>query len=418
MDRMIEKKRFTLKRAALTVAIVTFVGAILYGAVFRDYSAKLNVELDRITVSTVTSGLFREFIPVRGSVVPLLTIYLDAVEGGRVEKKFLEEGSMVEKGAPILQMSNPALELSVMNQETLQLEQLNNFQSIRINLDQKAIERQNQLIETEYRLHEAERDFALMEGLFKRDLVPGLEYEKSRDNLNYCRKRLEFSLETLRQDSLYSCGQIASMDASVQRLELNLLAVKKNLENLFVRAPVSGQLSLLDAEIGEQKLQGQRLGQIDVLDGYKVRAYIDEYYISRINQGQTATCELAGKAYQLVLKKVYPEVRNGQFEVDLEFNGDIPSDIRRGQTLQLKLALGDLSEAFLLARGGFYQSTGGNWAFVLDQAGRVAVRRSIRIGRQNTENFEVLEGLSPGEKVITSSYENYMNVDKLVINDR
>jgi len=415
MDRIIEKKRFTLKRILLLSGAVTFLGAVLYGFILGDRSAKLNVELERITISTVTQGPFREFIPIRGNVVPLLTIYLDAVEGGRVEKKFLEEGSMVEKGDPILQMSNPALELSVMNQEALLFEQINNFQTIRINLDQQAITRQNQLIEADFQVREAERDYSQKEELFKRSLAPKLEYEKSRDNMEYWRKRYEFTVETLRQDSLYRHGQIASMEASVERLQMNLSAVKKNLENLFLRAPVSGQLTLLDAEIGESKSQGQRLGQIDVLDGYKVRAYIDEYYISRVSQDQTATCELAGQAYQLVLKKVYPEVRNGQFEVDLEFTGEVPPDIRRGQTLQIKLALGDLTEAILVARGGFYQSTGGNWAFVLDPSGRFAVRRPIRIGRQNMEQFEVLEGLKPGEKVITSTYENYQDVDKLVL---
>jgi HlyD family secretion protein len=337
------------------------------------------------------------------------------VEGGRVEKIFVEEGNMVEKNDPILQMSNPALELSVMNQEAILFEQINNFQTIRINLDQQAITRQNQLIETDYQVREAERDYSQKEELVKKDLVSKQEYEKSRDNMVYWRKRQEFMVQTLQQDSLYRHGQIASMETSVERLQMNLAAVKQSLENLFLRAPVSGQLSLLDAEIGQQKSQGQRLGQVDILDGYKVRAYIDEYYISRVNQGQTATCDLAGQTYQLVLKKVYPEVRNGQFEVDLEFTGGVPQDIRRGQTLQIKLALGDLTEAILLARGGFYQSTGGNWAFVVGPSGGSAVRRPIRIGRQNTEQFEVLEGLKPGEKVVTSTYENYKDVDKLIL---
>jgi HlyD family secretion protein len=415
MDRPIEKKRFTLKRILFFSLALIFVVAVLYGFILGDRSAKLNVELERITISTVTQGPFREFIPVRGSVVPLQTIYLDAVEGGRVEKIFVEEGNMVEKNDPILQMSNPALELSVMNQEAILFEQINNFQTIRINLDQQAITRQNQLIETDYQVREAERDYSQKEELVKKDLVSKQEYEKSRDNMVYWRKRQEFMVQTLQQDSLYRHGQIASMETSVERLQMNLAAVKQSLENLFLRAPVSGQLSLLDAEIGQQKSQGQRLGQVDILDGYKVRAYIDEYYISRVNQGQTATCDLAGQTYQLVLKKVYPEVRNGQFEVDLEFTGEVPQDIRRGQTLQIKLALGDLTEAILLARGGFYQSTGGNWAFVVGPSGGSAVRRPIRIGRQNTEQFEVLEGLKPGEKVVTSTYENYKDVDKLIL---
>ena len=416
MDRPIEKKIFTWKRILLFSVALIFVTAVLYGFILGDRSAKLNVELERITVSTVTRGPFREFIPIRGSVIPLQILHLDAVEGGRVEKVFVEEGNMVKKGDPILQMSNPALELSVMNQEAISIEQINNFQTIRISLDQQAITRKNQLIEADYQLQEAERDHSQKEELFKKALISKQEYERSRDNMAYCRKRQEFMVQTLQQDSLYRNGQIASMAASVERLQMNLTAVKQSLQNLYLRAPASGQLSLVDAEVGQQKSQGQRLGQIDLLDGYKVRAHIDEYYISRINQGQTAISELAGQTYPLALKKVYPEVRNGQFEVDLEFTGGVPRDIRRGQTLQIKLALGDLAEAILLARGGFYQSTGGNWAFVVDPSGNFAVRRPIRIGRQNTEQFEVLEGLQPGEKVVTSTYENYREVDKLVLN--
>ncbi|MFH1070296.1 MAG: HlyD family efflux transporter periplasmic adaptor subunit [Candidatus Glassbacteria bacterium] len=415
MDRIIEKKRFSLKRILIASFSLMFILAALYGFILGDHSAKLNVELERVTVSTVSKGPFQEFIPVRGNVVPLKTIYLDAVEGGRVEKRFVEEGLTVQKGDPILQLSNPALELNVMSQEALLLEQMNNFQTIRISLDRQGIERQNQLIETEHQLKIAEIDFEQKNGLFGKGLVAKLEYETSSNNLEYWRKRREFMVQTLYQDSLYRSGQIANLESSVQRLQLNLTAVKQNLENLFLRAPASGQLTLLEAEIGEQIPQGKRLGQIDVPEGYKVRAEIDEYYISRVNQGQTATCELTGSQYRLVLNKMYPEVRNGQFEVDLEFVERVPEGIHRGQSLQLKLALGDLSDASLVARGGFYQATGGNWAFVVDPSAKFALRRPIRLGRQNTDFFEVLEGLEPGEKVITSSYENYQNIDKLIL---
>ncbi len=415
MDRQIEKKRFSRKRILLFASGVILILVLIYAFVLADSGARLNVELERITVSDVTDGPFQEYIPVRGSLVPLTTIYLDAVEGGRVEKRFVEEGAMVQKGDPILQLSNPALELSVMNQEALLFEQINNFQAIRINLDQQAIERQNQLIETEHQLKLAEIDFAQKDGLYARELASRVEYETSRNNLDYWRQRKQFMLQTLEQDSLYRSGQIASMETSVDRLQLNLAAVKQSLENLFLHAPATGQLTMFEAEIGEQKMQGQRLGQIDLQDGYKVRAEIDEYYLARVRAGQSAGCELAGQSYSLLLKKVYPQVRNGQFEVDLEFTGAVPPGIQRGQSLQLKLALGDLSQAVLLPRGGFYQSTGGNWAFVLDPDGKYAVRRPIRLGRQNTDFFEVLEGLRPGEKVVTSGYENYQDIDKLVL---
>jgi HlyD family secretion protein len=417
MDRKIDKKRWTLKRIVWLSVSLIFIAAILYGIIFGDHRAKLNVDLERITISTVTQEPFQEFIPIRGNVVPILTVYLDAVEGGRVEKIFVEEGGMVQEGDSILQLSNPTLELSVMNQEALIFEQMNNFQNIRISLDQQEITRQDQMIEIEHRLAEAGRTFFADEKLHARGLVTQQAYETSRENCEYWKKKREFMTETLRQDSLYRQGQVANLESAVRRLEMNLAAVKRNLENLFVKAPVSGQLSFLDAEIGESKSQGQRLGQVDVLDGFRVRAKIDEYYISRIQRGQSATCSLGGRTCRLLLTKVYPEVRDGEFEVDLEFVEETPEDIRRGQTLQIRLALGDLTEALLVDRGGFYQSTGGNWAFVVDPTSSFAVRRTIKVGRQNTEYFEVLEGLEPGERVITSSYENYLDVEKLVLKE-
>ena len=417
MDRKIEKKRWTPKRIIWLSVGVVLTAVILYGFIFGDHRAKLNVDLERITISTVTRGPFQEFIPIRGNVVPILTVYLDAVEGGRVEGIFMEEGGIVEEGDSILQLSNPALELSVMNQEALIFEQMNNFQNIRISLDQQEITRQDQMIEIEHRLAEAGRIFFADEQLHAKSLVTQQAYDTSRETYEYWKKKRKFMTETLRQDSLYRQGQIANLEASVRRLEMNLTAVKQNLENLFVKAPVSGQLTFLDAEIGELKSRGQRIGQVDVLDGFRVRAKIDEYYISRVNRGQSATCSLSGQTCRLLLIKVYPEVRDGEFEVDLEFVEQTPEDIRRGQTLQIRLALGDLTEALLVDRGGFYQSTGGNWAFVVDPTSSFAVRRPIKVGRQNTEYFEVLEGLEPGERVITSSYENYLDVEKLVLKE-
>ncbi|MBN2289036.1 MAG: HlyD family efflux transporter periplasmic adaptor subunit [Candidatus Glassbacteria bacterium] len=415
MDRQIEKKFWTARRTIWlgTGGIITLV--FLFGFILADYSAKLNIQRERITVSTVIKGPFQEFIPVRGSVVPIKTIYLDAVEGGRVEKLFLEEGSMVEQGDSILQLSNPDLELSVMNQEANLFEQLNDFQNIRISLDQQAITRQNQLIEIEHGLEQAEREFTRNSELMAKDLVAKQDYEQSREDIAYWRKRRDFMIRTLEQDSLYRIGQIAQLETSGERLRMNLEAVKRNLDNLMLSAPVSGQLTLLDAEIGELKSKGQRLGQIDVMSGYMLRASIDEFYIARVKRCQEATCEISGSEYRLVLQKVYPEVREGRFEVDLDFVGEVPPGIRVGQSLQCRLALGGLSEAVLLPRGGFYQSSGGNWVFVVDRSGESAVRRQIRIGRQNMEHYEVLEGLDPGERVVTSSYDNYLQIEKLII---
>ena len=415
MDRPIEKKFWSARRITWLVIGAVMTLAPLFVFVLADHSVRLNVQRERITVSTVARGPFQEYISLRGSVAPIKTIFLDAVEGGRVEKIFLEEGSIVEQGDSILQLSNPDLELNVMNQEANLFEQLNDFQNIRINLDQQTITRQNQLIEIEHSLQTAERDFTRDNKLIEKDLVPRQDYEKSREDVAYWRTRRDFMIKTLEQDSLYRIGQIAQLETSVERLRMNLEAVKRNLDNLTLRAPVSGQLTLLDAEIGELKSKGQRLGQIDVMSGYKVRASIDEFYIARVIRGQEADCELSGSGYGLTVQKVYPEVREGKFEVDMDFTGQVPDGIRVGQSIQCKLALGGLSEAGLLPKGGFYQGSGGNWVFVVDRSGEYAVRRPIKIGRQNIEFFEVLEGLEPGEQVVTSSYDNYMQIEKLII---
>jgi HlyD family secretion protein len=411
------KRRFQVRNLLVLAIVVLILGAVLYGFIWRDRSDKLKVNLERITVSTVVKGPFQEFIPLRGNVVPLQMVYLDAVQGGRVEEIFVKEGGAVRRGDPILRLSNPALELSVMNQEALMLEQINSFQAIRINLDQQATERRSALIEAEYRLAEARRSWTQKQALFQEGLAPRVDEETTRDALEFWQQRREFILKTQEQDALYRNGQVKGMEAAVDRLQLNLAAVKENLKDLFLRAPVDGQLTLLDAEIGEQKTQGQRLGQIDIPGGYKVRAEIDEYYISRVATGQSAACELLGETYRLTLGRIYPEVRAGRFEVDLEFLGDAPKGIHRGQSLLLKLGLGDSTETIQLPRGGFFQATGGNWAFVLDASGRTAVRRAIRIGRQNAEAFEVLRGLEPGETVVTSGYEDYEKIDKLILGD-
>lgn len=267
----------------------------------------------------------------------------------------------------------------------------------------------------EHELVQKKREYLKNRKLIDRDLIKREDYEQSKEDYDYWLKKQDFMVQTMRQDSLLREGRIAQLASSAGRLRTNLEALRETLESLSVRAPVSGQLSSLNAEIGEMKSPGQRLGQIDVLDAFKVRAAIDEFYIARISSGLTGTFQLAGEDYDLVLKKVYPEVLDGQFEVDLEFVGRVPPDIRRGQTLQIRLALGDLSEAILLPRGGFYQTTGGNWVFAVDASGSYATRKPIRTGRQNPEFFEILEGLAPGEQVVTSSYENYEEIEKLIL---
>ncbi len=415
MDRRIERKRWTWRRLISFFVVGAFIAALLYQFLLGDHSSKLNVEARSIMISPVERGPFQEFIPVRGTVLPIQTIYLDAIEGGRVEQVLVEEGSVVQKGNPIVKLSNTNLRLNVMNQEALLFEQINNLRSTRVALEQRRLLQREKLLEVEYEIQQQRITYNRTAELKKRDLISEESFEKARENYEYLLRKKELMVETIRQDSLFNTVQIEQIGASIERMEANLKIAKQNLDNLVIKAPVTGQLTSLSAEVGESKSPGEHLGQIDVLEGYKIRASIDEFYIARINVGQSGTFDFDGEDYRLVIRKVYPEVRDGRFEVDLEFVGRTAEDIRRGQTLLIRLELGDLSEALLLPRGGFYQTTGGNWVFVVDPSGEFATRRKTRIGRQNPEYYEVVEGLRPGERVITSSYENFEKMDKLIL---
>lgn len=416
MDRKIEKKTWTPKRLALIAAATLFVAFVFYTIILGDHSSKLNVQAEKITLAKVNKGLFQEFIPVTGTVMPIKTIYLDAMEGGRVDKLFLEEGAFVKQGDAILKLTNTNLQMDVMFREAQLFEQINNLRNTRLAMEQNRLRNKSDLIDLEFQILNLKRKYDIAKGLVGQNLVSQQEYEQARDEYDYSLKRRDVLSETIRQDSILRAVQVTSLENSINHMQTNLGIIKENIENLTVRAPVNGQLTSRIAELGESKRAGDRLGQIDVLDGFKVRAGIDEHYIARIQIGQTGEFEFAGKTYQLVIRKVYPQVTNGRFEVDMEFVKDTPSDIRRGQSLQVRLELGDLSEAVMLPRGGFYQKTGGQWIYVVDPGGAFAVKRPIKLGRQNPQMFEVLDGVFPGEEVITSSYDSYGDIDKLILN--
>lgn len=416
MDRKIEKKTWTPKRLALIAAATLFVAFVFYTIILGDHSSKLNVQAEKITLAKVNKGLFQEFIPVTGTVMPIKTIYLDAMEGGRVDKLFLEEGAFVKQGDAILKLTNTNLQMDVMFREAQLFEQINNLRNTRLAMEQNRLRNKSDLIDLEFQILNLKRKYDIAKGLVGQNLVSQQEYEQARDEYDYSLKRRDVLSETIRQDSILRAVQVTSLENSINHMQTNLGIIKENMENLTVRAPVNGQLTSRIAELGESKRAGDRLGQIDVLDGFKVRAGIDEHYIARIQIGQTGEFEFAGKTYQLVIRKVYPQVTNGRFEVDMEFVKDTPSDIRRGQSLQVRLELGDLSEAVMLPRGGFYQKTGGQWIYVVDPGGAFAVKRPIKLGRQNPQMFEVLDGVFPGEEVITSSYDSYGDIDKLILN--
>ena len=414
MDRRIAKKRFTPRRIALGVLVAAVVAFGAY-ALLSVNPSSLNVEATKLTTAPVTHGPFLEYIVEQGAVMPLTTIYLDAVEGGRVEEVYIEQGTHVEQGTPILRLSNAALQLNVMQREAELFREVNRLRETRVTMEQRRLEMRAQLVELDYELRKAEREYERQDALLKADLISRQEYDEAKDNLEYFTRRREVTVETLRQDSLFQAVQIQQLEESIDRLQLNLVMVKENQENLTLRAPIAGLLSSLIAEVGESKPRGERLGQIDVEDEFKVRAAIDEHYIARIRSGQTGSFDFAGGTYDLVIRRVYPEVIEGQFEADLVFPGGMPDGLRRGQTLQVRIALGELADAMQVPRGGFYQKTGGRWIYVLDPAGETATRRMIRLGRQNSQFFEVLEGLEEGEQVITSMYDNFGDMEQLVL---
>ena len=414
MDRRIEKKRFTPRRIALgglAAAVIAF-GAY---ALLSVNPSSLNVDAEKLTLAPVTYGPFLEYIVEQGAVMPLTTIYLDAVEGGRVEEVYVEQGTHVEEGTPILRLSNANLQLSVMQREADLFREVNRLRETRVTMGQRRLSMRAGLVETEYLLRQAEREYARQDEMYKAELTSRQDYDEAKDNLEYLTRKRDVTVETLHQDSIFQTIQIQQLEESVDRLRRNLEVIKLNEENLTIRAPFTGLLSSLIAEVGESKPGGDRLGQIDVEDEFKVRAAIDEHYIARIRSGQAGSFDFAGGTYDLVISRVYPEVIEGQFEADMVFPEGMPEGLRRGQTLQVRIALGELADAMQVPRGGFYQKTGGRWIYVLDEAGEFAVRREIRLGRQNSQYFEVLEGLEEGETVITSMYDNFGDMERLVL---
>jgi len=415
MDRPIEQKKWNAKRIATIGGIVGIVGLIGASYYFTSGNSKLNVEADRISIVEVKEDTFQEFIPINGTVLPINSIYLDAAVGGRVEEKYVEDGAVLKKGDPIMRLSNTDQELSLVQQETQVLNLLTQAQIASTSAEQVSINNRNQMAEVEQAYREAERVYRLNKTLYAEKAIGSQEFEKSTNDYNYQKQRVTLTKQILRQDSI-SRGQKAHQDGQTfQRTQSALNLMRQKVGDLIVRSPVDGQLTSFDAEIGQNKNVGERLGQLDVLTGFKIRAEIDEHYINRIFSDQVGQFTISGKTYRLKIKKVYTQVTNGRFQVDMEFVDERPKGIRRGQTLQIRLALSEETKALLLAKGGFYQQTGGNWIFKLDKNGHTAYRVDIQLGRQNPEYYEILKGLQPGDKVIVSSYESYDKIQELSI---
>ncbi len=415
MDRVIEKKKWSRKRIltiAGILAIVVLIGASYY---YTSGNSKLNVDTERITISEIKKGTFQEFIPVNGVVLPLTTIYLDAVEGGRVEEKFVDDGAMMKKGQPILRLSNTDLQLGLVTQQTNVYNLLTQMQISKNAAQQNTVSKLNQMTDVESQLKEAERVYKLDKHLYEEKVIGSQEYQKAVNDYNYLLQKQKLTDKILQQDSASNQQQVTQARQSFEGSQTALNVMRQKVGDLIVRAPIDGQLTSLDAEVGQSKNKGERLGQIDVLSGFKVRVDVDEHYISRIFIGLKGDFDFNNKTYKLIIKKVFTQVTNGRFQVDMEFVGEVPQGIRRGQTLQIRLALSDETQAVLLAKGGFYQQTGGNWIFKVNENGSAAYKVDIQLGRQNPDYYEVLQGLKPGDKVVTSSYENYGTMQELVL---
>ena len=414
MDRVVAKKMPLGRMVAYGIGAVV-AALFIYWLVSTLLGGRsLSVNSQRIFVSDVTVGTFEDFIPLRGRLVPRSTVYLDAIEGGRVEEVLIEDGTIVAAGDPIALLSNTNLQLEVLGREAAVTEQLNNMRTIELQLEQNRLAHKRNLVEIDYQVVRLNRSIERQSELAAKELVSQSTVDELQDELNYYMSRREVTLESQETDTRMQTQQLQQLREAGTQLKTGLTFASKNLDDLNVRAPVSGKLSGFNIEVGQSIVRGGRLGQIDDPDGYKLNVQIDEFYLGRVDLQQVATAEHSRDTFDLRVTKIYPQVNNGQFDVDMVFEED-PVGLRRGQTMQVKLTLGDNADAILIPNGSFYQETGGNWIFVVSADGTEAVKRTVRLGRRNTDFIEVLDGLEPGEKVVTSPYTSYAGMDRLTL---
>lgn len=413
MDRIIDPRPARRKRLIAIGCIggVLLLCAVLWAGSFT--TSRVRVEGAKITVGEVKQGLFKEFIPVTGTVQPIQTVFLDALEGGTVKQRFVEDGHMVKAGEPIIELSNPQLHMDAINREAQLLDQQNNLRNTRLAMDQQTTRLRDELLNLEKDLKRLERDQRVDDRLVRDSLLAHNTYLSNRENLEYMREKRKLVAANVRSDSIFRQSQLGSITNNLELIQQNLLFLRENLQNLVIKAPMDGQLSGLNVELGQTKQRGERIAQIDVLESFKVRARIPEHYVSRVSMGLQGTFTHAGREHAIEIFKVYPEVSNGEFDVDLRFVGEKP-DVRRGQTFQVRLQLSEDMQAVMLPRGPFFQDTGGQWVYLLDAEGK-ATKRDVKLGRQNPDMYEVLDGLKPGDHVITSRYNGFNNADELII---
>lgn len=414
MDRVVEKPGLSLsKKALIAVALTVLVGGT-YSLFAGTTTDSLRVEWDRLTVAEVIEGNFEEYILVSGVAQPRQSIFLDVVVGGRVEEVMVREGETVVEGQPLLRLVNNDLQLRLLSAETQRIEQVHQLEDFRSRIKRESLERRQELSDMDYQIQRLERQDRRNQVLLDEQLIAQQDFEATRDELEFYRRQRELTLESFEQDSLRQETQLQQMETSLKSMEENSAVTRKILDSLVVRAPMTGQLTALDAQPGQLLSSGKPLGQIDAVDGgFRVRAQIDEYYIDRVAVGQTARLEERGETgAEVTVRRIFPEVREGKFEVELDFTGDSPEGLRRGQSVRCRLQLGGTHDALLVPRDRFYHQTGGHWIYVV--SGDHAERRDIRLGRRNPEHFEVLDGLAPGEQVVISGYEDFGNAARLV----
>jgi len=413
MDRVIEEKRWIRKKYwKYIIGGVILLALVLFFAL-RDWTSTVRVDKEKVTIATVVQGVFNDYITIDGYAAPISTIYLDAYEGGKVEEILLEEGSMVHKGDVILKLTNNDLNLNILNSEAQLAEKANFLREVRIRMEQEKHSLERELLNAKYDLIAKKRHYEQNKELIKDELISMDEFLKSEEDEQLAEKSLALVVLRQQQDSSFRSLQIEQITDNLRNMQLNLDLVKQQQEYLNVKAPVDGQIGSLLVEIGQSIPRGFRIGQINVLTSYKIEATVDEHYIDRIRTGLLGYIEKPDDTLTLEIRKVYPEVRNGKFKIDLDFTNGLPENIRIGQSYFIKLQLGQPSEAIQIPQGSFYQTTGGQWIFVVDESGTYAIKRSIRIGRKNPQFYEILEGLTPGEQVIVSDYALFGNNDKV-----
>jgi HlyD family secretion protein len=415
MDKIIPKKKGLQKKHLGYIGLGLAIIVLIYMAFFADHTSTYKVEKDKLIIETVIEDQFNDYITVPGTVEPISTIFLDAQEGGRVEEKLIEEGSMVKKGDVILRLSNPDLYLNILNSEGQLAEKENYLRNTQIEMEQERLQIKRELVSLKYDIERKERNYHQNEILIKDSLISREEFIRSREDLDMAKRSQELFIERQKQDSLFRSVNVETLKNDLINMRKNLSLVKGRVENLNVTAPIDGELGLLSPEIGQSINRGENMGQINVLTSYKVTAQIDEHYIDRVRTQLTATLDRQGNEFNLVVRRVYPEVRNGTFKIDMIFRDSMPDNIRTGQTYYTSLQLGQPKVSVLVPIGGFFQETGGQWIFVLDPAESFATKRNISIGRKNPRYYEVLEGLKPGEKVIVSGYETFGKNEKLIL---